>query len=107
MTRGRVEKLQKELEDLERQSQPLRDAVEGSMIITDKDPIFVSQGKVSMGETAEAEAQSVKGEGFPRLSEGQAIERIDDAARQNLRQLEASMNKARSDSEQFFKLTLL
>ncbi len=97
-----------------------QEAVSGTVIVTGDSNVQVGSGGVAAGWGAVAAGaggvavgRNIHGEIFihegpPRvLSQDQAFERIGAAVRSNLGQLERNIEKARAESSQFFKLTLV
>ena len=95
-------------------------AVTGTVIVTGDHNVQIGSGGVAQGRGAVAAGEGgvvVGGdivtdvfvhEGPPRvLSQDQAFDRIGAAVRSNLSQLELNVDKARAESSQFFKLTLV
>jgi len=97
-----------------------QEAVSGSVIVTGDNNVQVGSGGVAVGRGAVAAGEGgvvvggdIHGEIFIHegpphvLSQDQAFERIGAAVRSNLGQLERNIEKARTESSQFFKLTLV
>jgi hypothetical protein len=97
-----------------------QEAVSGSVIVSGDNNVQIGRGGVAIGRGAVAAGAggiavggNVSGELFINekppglLAQDQAFERIGAAVRSNLSQLELNIEKARLESGQFFKLTLI